>query len=92
MESGHSTDHGSATGSRTRHPANSTDDGAHVGHHHDGTVAARDAGEGTHSGGGHIGTGSVVHRGNHGIGHPEELHLGPCDDEHTDSPPVPGDG
>jgi hypothetical protein len=46
-----------------------TDDGAYVGHNHDGTVAALDVGEGTHSGGGHIETGSVIYRENHGIGH-----------------------
>lgn len=45
-----------------------SDDGAYVGHNHDGTVAALDVGEG-HGGGGHAEAGGVIYRENHGIGH-----------------------
>lgn len=46
-----------------------TDDGAYVGHNQDGTIAALDVGGEDRSARGQVGTGSVVHRKNHGIGH-----------------------
>ena len=46
------------------------DDGANVGHNHDGTVAALDVGGTVHGGaGGHTEAGSVIYRKEHGIGH-----------------------